>query len=138
MCRSTDAKHTVCVTRMTPNPHWGSVSCQSLTENIVALGILSKQQAGRPQENGLPPDSAKDRQLSVNQERDLLHKFAFLSATRDDPDRVMAVCMEEDVKKRCVTLRVSANKGDLPGIREGFGGIARVLESASARSKLPS
>ena len=56
------------------------------------------------------------RQLPIERERDLVHMFAFLSTTRDDPKRVMAVGLEEHVQKKAMIIRVAANRGDLSSV----------------------
>ena len=119
---------------MAPIVGWGSVSCQRLTENIIVLGILTNQQAGQPSENKIPRESTP-RQLRIERERDLVDIFAFLSATRDDPKRVMAVCLEEHVQKKAMTIRVAANTGDLLDVKDGLKQIARTLERISKRSE---
>ena len=120
---------------MPPVAGWGSVACQRLTENIIVLGILTSQQAGQPSENKIPLGNTSSRQLPIERERDLVHMFAFLSATRDDPKRVMAVCLEEHVQKQAMTIKVAANTGDLSDVKEGLKKVARILESISKRSK---
>ena len=120
---------------MAPLVGWGSVACQRLTENIIVLGILTNQQAGQPSENNMPSQITPSRQLPIERERDLVHMFAFLSATRDDPKRVMAVCLDEHVQKTAMTIRVAANRGDLSDLKEELKKIAHVLESVSKRSE---
>ena len=120
---------------MAPVIGWGSISCQRLTENIIILGIFTNQQAAQPSENQIPTESSPSRQLSIERERDPVHMFAFLSAIRDDPKRVMAVCLEEHVQKKAMIIRVAADRGDLSDLKEEMKKIAYILESVSRRGE---
>ena len=102
------------------------------------LGILTNQQAGQPLENTIPRETKPTRQLPIQREQDLAHVLAILSATRDDPKRVMAVALEEHASKKSMTIKIAGNTGDLSEVKEGFKGIARILEQVSTRSKCSS
>ena len=74
-------------------------SCK-IKENIALLRMLVTEPE-RPVENPAPHNLAERnyadlRQLSFRRERDLVDDLAFLSASSEDPEKVMAVCVEEN------------------------------------------
>ena len=89
---------------------------------------------GPEQECDLPPES-EGYQLSVGREKQLADSLAFLSATKDDGYKVMAVAVEEHLDKNGMTIRLASNSGDLSGIKSGFQNIADILMRAAARSE---
>ena len=62
-----------------------------------------------------------------------MDNLAFLSAWSDDPDNVMAVCVEENQGREGLTIRMASNAGDLEPVKEGFTRIATILERAAAK-----
>lgn len=105
-----------------------------LIENITLLWTLCEV-PGKSKENHTRGGHDEGRQLPRDRERQLVDSFAFLSATTDDPLRVMAVCIEEDPDKIGMTISLASNTGDLSDVTQGFDGIARTLEQASLRSR---
>ena len=105
-----------------------------LVENATLLKTLRKI-PGQPQENELHQDYDERRQLSWEREKQLADGFAFISATTDDTDTVMAACIEEDPDKCGMTIGLASNTGVRSHVTKGFEGIARILEEASLRSK---
>ena len=119
---------------------WGGVSRKMLMENITLLWLLN-QEPERPAENTLPQHLLEEtestsRQLTIERERDLVDNLAFLSASSDDPGKVMAVCVEENQGTEGLTIRMATNTGDLEGVEERFTRIATVLERAAAKGCL--
>ncbi|KAF6227104.1 hypothetical protein HO133_008545 [Letharia lupina] len=116
---------------------WGDVSRKELTENITLLWLLNEEPE-QPAENPLPQHLLKEagsasRQLTIERERDLVDSLAFLSASSDDPRKVMAVCMEENQDTESLTIRMATNAGDLEPVKEGFLRMATILERAAAK-----
>lgn len=118
---------------------WGGVSRKVLAENITLLGLLNREPE-KPMENPLPPHlltetESTSRQLSIERERDLVDSLAFLSAWSDDPEKVMAVCVEENQDSEGLTIRMASNRGNLEPVKKGFTIIASILERAAAKGK---
>lgn len=116
---------------------WGSVSRQRLMETIVILWTLTEA-PGAPNVQKpaqLTSESQATRQLSFEREKGLVEMLAFLSATTDDPSRVMAVCIEESPVGDSVTIRLATNSGDCSDIFSGFRRIAKILEQSSIRGR---
>lgn len=116
---------------------WGRISLQRLNENIVLLWLLGEEPE-KPAENSMPLHFREElmspsRQLTIERERDLVETFAFLSASSDDPGKVIAVCVEEYQSTDGLTLRIAANSGDLQPRKEALMRIATVLERAAAK-----
>lgn len=117
---------------------WGGVSREILMENITLLWLLNREPE-KPAENPVPQQLLKEtestsRRLTIERERDLVDNLAFLSASTDDPRKVMAVCVEEDQGTEGLTIRMATNKGDLERVKKGFTRIATILERAAAKS----
>ncbi|CAD6587309.1 MAG: hypothetical protein ASARMPRED_003057 [Alectoria sarmentosa] len=87
----------------------------------------------QPKDNTVGRESDETRQLPPERERQLAENFAFISASTDNMRRVMAVCVEENLDKKGITIRVASNTGDLSRIKEKLDGIAKTLETAALR-----
>ena len=105
-----------------------------LVENITLLWTLCKV-PGKPKDNDIHVGHDEGRQLPRDRERQLADSFAFISATTDNMEQVMAVCIEEDPDKEGMTVRLASNTGDLSDVTQGLKDIARTLEQASLRSR---
>lgn len=81
-----------------------------LMETITLLWTLNEVPED-PKENELPSDAATSRQLTLERERSIGEILAFLSATNDDPLRVMAVCIQENQDRQTLTIRLASNTG---------------------------
>jgi hypothetical protein len=114
-----------------PN-EWGNISRKRLMETITLLWTL-KDIPGTPKENNLPVDGPSMRQLTIERERSIVEILAFLSATTDDPLKVMAVCVEESSGHDCLTIRLATNTGDCSDVEAGFRNMAKVLERSTKR-----
>ena len=106
-----------------------------LVENITLLWTLCEV-PGESKENDTQIGQDEGRQLSLDRERQLTDSFAFISATTDDMQRVMAVSIEEDSDGKGMTVRLASNTGDLSDVTQGLSGIAQTLEQASLRSTI--
>lgn len=116
---------------------WGGVSRKILKENTTLLWLLNEEPE-KPAENSLPQHLLKDtespsRQLTIERERDLVDNLAFLSASSDDPRKVMAVCVEEHQDTQGLTIRMASNAGDLQPVKDAFTRIGTILERAAVK-----
>ena len=66
----------------------------------------------------------RDRKLTIERETEIVDNLAFLSTSTDDPNRVMAVCLEEDPGHYRLVIRMASNTGILDEVEEGFNEIA--------------
>ena len=114
---------------------WGGVSQRQLMENITLLWTLNEI-PGIPAETQLSVESSPDRSLTILREKELVDNLAFLSSTKDNSLKVMAVCVEERDDHEGLTIRLASNTGDITDVQQGFEGIAGVLEQAATRGKL--
>ena len=103
-----------------------------LVENVTMLWTLNDLPE-QPKDNTVGRESDETRQLPPERERQLAENFAFISASTDNMRRVMAVCVEENLDKKGITIRVASNTGDLSRIKEKLDGIAKTLETAALR-----
>ena len=110
-------------------------SHKSLMEAFTLLYMLDKCPES-PKDNQ-PPQSlsvpSSKYQLPFQREKQIVENLAFLSATTDDPDRVMAVCLEEADDRGSCRIRLTSNIGDVDEVVRGFKLMAKVLEQAASR-----
>ena len=114
---------------------WGGVPRKRLIENITLLWTLNEI-IEDPRQNMLPDNGKCWRQLPIERERTIADLLAFLSATHDDNCKITAVCIEENPDHKHLTIRLSSNTGDSSYVKNGFGGIARILEQANTRGRM--
>ena len=109
-----------------------------LMEAIVLLYMIN-QCPGSPKENQ-PPQTlstlSASYQLPFQREKEIVDNLAFLSATTNDPKRVMAVCLEEARDRGGCMIRLSSNTGSLDEVVNEFNHMARILEKAASRGYL--
>lgn len=86
-----------------------------------------------PGENPIPLESNSTYSLNVQQECQIASTLAFLSATTDDCEKVMAVCIEDYHDSGGTTVRIASNSGDLTGIVNGFTRLAQILEETARK-----
>lgn len=115
-----------------------SINRKRLAENITLLWMLD-QEPGKPEENPTQGRCTAEshepwRQLTLNRERDLVDHLAFLSAFRDDPDKVIAVCVEEHQGPEGLIIRITMNTDALEPVKQGLARIAALLEQIATRS----
>lgn len=109
-----------------------------LLENMAfLLSITEKPEDASRNETSLGNDDGH-RQLDPEHERRLAGDLAFLAATTDDPNKVMAVGLEEHPDGRGLTIRVATNTGVLRDTLPGLRAIANTLEQAATRGKTSS
>ncbi|KAI9885285.1 MAG: hypothetical protein M1823_002912 [Watsoniomyces obsoletus] len=104
---------------------------QALRENICLLRMLVRE-PHVPRENSLPrPRKEETRQLTIEREFELVDTLAFVTASSGQPDKVLAVCVEERSDE--VTFRVAVNTGSITTFRENLSRVARVMQEAARR-----
>ena len=69
--------------------------------------------------------------LTLSREMQLAEHFAFISSTKDDPNRVTAVCVEADQHRVGITLRVAANTDCLSHTEQELQVVADIMMQAS-------
>jgi hypothetical protein len=112
---------------------WKSgISRFQLSQNIQRLQARSKVPE-MPTENEISLRPGLPRHLTIERESEIASNLAFLSATTDDPLKVMAVCVEEDDDGEGMTIRIASNTGDLSKIVDGFKALGEILEQAARR-----
>jgi len=79
--------------------------------------------------------------LSFRKERDLTNTLAFLSCTTDDPNRIPAVCIRQDIAAASIDVLIAVNKhrandgsAVLRGLKESFEVIFAILSRVSNRT----
>ncbi|TVY14781.1 hypothetical protein LARI1_G007475 [Lachnellula arida] len=112
---------------------WESaITQQQLRQSISRLRKLNEVPEP-PRENILIPDVGSTHDLSIERENEIASNLAFLSATSDNNQKVMAVCVEEHTTGEGITIRIASNSGDLSEVTSGFRMLATVLEQAAQR-----
>lgn len=84
-------------------------------ENVAVLDLLSRSlpTTETPSPVWVPRSEAQDeptRQLSYEQEDGLVKELAFLSGISDDPNHIMAVCVQEFPEQRRCDIILAVNK----------------------------
>lgn len=106
---------------------------QALNEDILLLRMLGPEPINTCYYLAHDQVSRRPR-LSFQREKDLVEALAFLSATSEDPERVTAVCIEEDLEHEACIIRLASNKGSLADVIAGFEGMAAILRKADSES----
>ncbi|KAF1949449.1 hypothetical protein CC80DRAFT_598904 [Byssothecium circinans] len=76
--------------------------------------------------NGQVPTN--DRALTFKQEADIVNCLCYLSSYSDNPDHVMAMCVEEALDHRGLTVTLATNTGSVSHLQQGVESICTVLE----------
>ena len=112
---------------------------QELSQEIVLLRMLTAEPA-TPTQNAncsgkldlsLPPR----RKISLQREFDFVENLTFISATSENPENVIALCMEEQLQSNSCTFRIAMNTKLPKEFLNGMRAVARVLEKACSQSK---
>jgi hypothetical protein len=116
---------------------WGRVERERLLGRIILLQLLNET-FEKPSENSINEPNIRDRTsaarvLSLRREKELVEILAFLSASTDDPSKVIAVCVEEGHNGNALVVRMAVNNGGLENVKDGFEKMARVLERAATQ-----
>jgi len=116
---------------------WGRVERERLLGRIILLQLLNET-FEKPSENSINELNIRDetssaRVLSLRREKELVEILAFLSASTDDPSKVMAACVEEGHNSNALVVRMAVNNGGLESVKDGFEKMARVLERAATQ-----
>ena len=119
---------------------WGSLTDQRLKENIALLYLIGKNQ-GRPLENPVPAllserTTAPNDKWTLVREGELVDTVAFLSATTDNREMVMAACIERHTASNSMTIRLATNSGDDRLQKEAVIRMTTVLERIAREGKL--
>lgn len=111
---------------------WRDVDQAHLLHKIILLQLLNNTPE-KPSEMSMNEWSAQTDNittsvLGLQREKQLAESFAFLSATTDDPKKIVAACVEESEKGMCLIIRLAVNNGNLDDVKAGFENMARALE----------
>jgi hypothetical protein len=98
-------------------------------ENAALLFCL-KEQPDSPRDNEHTTGDSKNS-FTLSREIQLAEHFAFISSTKDDPNRVTAVCVEADQDRAGITLRVAANTDCLSHTEQELQVVADIMTQAS-------
>ncbi len=104
-------------------------------EAITLLYMLNECPES-PKDNQQPqtlPALSSKYQLPFQREKQIVESLAFLSATKNDSDRVTAVCLEEARDRGSCNIRLTSNSGDINEVLLGFKLMAKILEQAASR-----
>ena len=111
---------------------WGEVSDQRLKENIALLHLANAEPM-KPRVNAAT-DAIQNRkysfqrQLTFELEGELTSTLAFIGATTDDPEQVLAVCIEESPAGNSIIFRIAANDGDVKARKKALQKMLSPLE----------
>lgn len=72
--------------------------------------------------------------LTLHREIQLADDFAFISSTKYDPNRVMAVCLEPNQDGEGVVFRIASNNGSSAHVAKELQAIADIMMQASKHS----
>lgn len=106
-------------------------------ENVAVLDLLSRSfpTTGTPGPVWVPRSEAQEepaRQLSYEQEDRLVKELAFLSGISDNPNHIMAVCVQEFPEQRRCEVILAINKRSTGCAREVLEkarrGLQRIFE----------
>ncbi len=111
---------------------WRDFDQAHLLHKIILLQLLNNTPE-KPSEMSISERSAQTdnltkRVLSLQREKQLAESFAFVAATTNDPKKIVAACVEESKKGRCLIIRLAVNNGNLDNVKAGFERMARALE----------
>ena len=118
---------------------WQDVDQAHMRQQIILLQMLNHT-PGRPSETAVSDranknDDSHPRTLSLRCEKAIAESFTFLAAITDDPQRVLAVCVEERQKGKSLAIRMAVNHGDLEKVKTGLRRVTTVLERVAQRSE---
>lgn len=103
-----------------------------LAENIILLQKLCDKPAA-PARNATATDQGSDdgRQLDAKHEIEIVECLAYLSTYSNEPEDVMALCLEEHSDGRSCTISIATNTGSTGYLEKGLRNMAKVLEQAA-------
>lgn len=99
-----------------------------LAENVILLQKLNPE----PERAGVnpPPNlDSKGRTLTIRHEKDILESLSFLLASSDDPDRILALCIEEKWNCQGIVLSYAVNNGGHETLRSGIDSVVKILQA---------
>jgi len=99
-----------------------------LTE-IIALLQKTCNKPIPPTRNKLPDLTPDDsRTLSIKQELDIVNCLSYLASYSDNPDRVLALCVEEKSDHEGLVVSLATNTGSTAYLEQGVRSIMEVLQ----------
>jgi len=111
---------------------WRDADQAHLLQKIILLQLLNntpeKPSKMSISERSTQTDNFAKRVLGLQREQQLAESFAFLAATTNDPKKIVAACVEESKKGRCLIVRLAVNNGSLDTVKAGLERMARALE----------
>src|ERR1700761_3342369 len=108
-----------------------------LQVKIAILGLVNEYPE-QPSVNELneyieTQNSQSDRTLTIEHELSITQQLAFICAYSYDPLHIIAVCIEEAIDSRSLTIRIAANTGQHDNLVDGLKIISRILESEAKK-----
>jgi hypothetical protein len=81
-------------------------------------------------------ESQFGRTLAFKHEISIAQQLAFICAYSDDPLHVLATCIEENISRGCLVIRVAANTGKHKILVDGLKTISRILQTEAINGSL--
>ena len=113
---------------------------RELSQEIVLLRMLTAEPATPTRNANVNCENPNSplllgRKLSLQRELDLVDNLTFICATSENPENVIALCMEEQVQSNSCTFRIAMNTKLPKQLVNGMRAIAQVLEKADSQGK---
>ncbi|KAF2187015.1 hypothetical protein K469DRAFT_686228 [Zopfia rhizophila CBS 207.26] len=91
-----------------------------LAENLVLLQKLSNQPIPPSKNKLVHLDGGEGRTLEFRQELDIAECLTYLSAYSNDPERVLALCLEEQTNHQGLVVSIATNTGPTSHLQRGI------------------
>ena len=113
---------------------------RELSQDIVLLRMLTAEPATPTRNANVNYENRNlplllGRKLSLQREVDLVDNLTFICATSENPENVIALCVEEQVQSDSCTFRIAMNTKLPKQLVNGMRAIAQVLEKADSQGK---
>ena len=113
---------------------------RELSQDIVLLRMLTAEPATPTRNANVNYENRNlplllGRKLSLQREVDLVDNLTFICATSENPENVIALCIEEQVQSDSCTFRIAMNTKLPKQLVNGMRAIAQVLEKADSQGK---
>jgi hypothetical protein len=116
---------------------WGSnVTRELLLQKISLLAMLGPIREGHKEHN-LVSAPEQVRNLTIEQEGEVVRNLSFLSCRRKDPLSVTAICVEEDDSGRGMVVRMAVSGDTVSHVEDGLRQMCSTLEKIAQRGNLP-
>ncbi|CZS95265.1 uncharacterized protein RAG0_05001 [Rhynchosporium agropyri] len=108
---------------------WVETRLPQLQAKVGLLQLLNDTPS-LPSENApnVASISGSAHVLPFLKEKELVQTLAFIASSTDDPAKVIAVCVEEGIDQKSMTVKLAVNTGDLDNVVVAFKRIAIVLQ----------